>query len=87
MPDATTILRDAIGTDVVIGVAVTMHLINEITGRVREVDGGRVRLDDPSLRDRGTIDRARVAKHAGDWGIRIADIRWVRVGDTDVVTF
>jgi len=70
MTDATTVLRNAIGMDVVMGVAVSALSINDITGRVRAVHGGRVQLDDPSLVDRGILDEGLVARHVSDWGIR-----------------
>ena len=77
------LLRASIGSEAVLGVYTTNRTLGEFNGRIEHVMNGRVFVT-LTRRPEVMIDPAQVGRHAADWGIRVADVSWLRVGDLEL---
>jgi len=74
-------LRASVGDELVLGVVVAgLALIQEIGGRVESVRDDRV-IFTVTARPSPAFDPAGVVQHAGDRGIPLNRLRWVRIDD------
>jgi hypothetical protein len=74
------VLRASIGKEVVLGVVTVggrAEFINQVSGRILAVEHGRVRI--AITAPPSALERASPVGHAEDWGLRVSDVRWVRV--------
>lgn len=77
------LLRASIGREAVLGVYTSNRTLGEFNGRIEDVNDDRVFVT-LTRRPDVMFDSAQVGRHSADWGIRIADVSWLRIGELEL---